>query len=84
MIPKIAVELDNMDFPIAGESLGYISNIIQTIHSAGINIRYLGIVRKNCKNDDARKILLMEMIARVTRYFQIRYLFSFFFEKNYF
>eukprot|EP01117_Protostelium_nocturnum_P010911 TRINITY_DN3939_c0_g1_i1.p1 TRINITY_DN3939_c0_g1~~TRINITY_DN3939_c0_g1_i1.p1 ORF type:complete len:1699 (-),score=618.56 TRINITY_DN3939_c0_g1_i1:206-5302(-) len=37
---------------------------VHDLHRAGINIRYIGIVRSHTKNPFVRRFLLMEMIAR--------------------
>jgi hypothetical protein len=63
-IPKFAVKLVKM-LKAAQKSKGitawYDFRISEAVHRAGINIRYLGVLRKNVTQSDVRTYLLIEV-----------------------
>lgn len=64
VIPRVASELAPTDIP----------HLITKIQRSGINVRYLGRVRKNCTDLDVSRCLLLEMIVRAWRYSTIIFL----------
>jgi hypothetical protein len=42
----------------------HLSNLVEIIHREGINVRYLGLIRKIVTKTYLKKFLLMEMAAR--------------------
>jgi len=61
IIPNMSSTLDSCENLIAGK------DIIAKIHRAGINVRHLGLLRKGCKNNDSKLVLLTEMVARIMK-----------------
>lgn len=43
------------------------SRMLTLVHRAGINMRYLGLIRKDVTDPDLRALLLVEMCARVCK-----------------
>lgn len=42
-------------------------NVARALHQAGINVRYLGLVRAHCRDEYTRTVCLIEMCARVVK-----------------
>jgi hypothetical protein len=43
--------------------------VLLHIHTCGINLRYLPRVRRHCTDEEIRRILLLEMVARATKFY---------------
>ncbi|PRP82048.1 hypothetical protein PROFUN_03738 [Planoprotostelium fungivorum] len=71
VIPSFAASLDH-SFNRMNQDISAVIKIlkktfIHDLHRAGINVRYLGVVRNNTQNPFIRRYILMEMIARTIK-----------------
>lgn len=49
------------------DAVNLLSNLAESLHRSGINIRMLGLVRWHCKLAISKSLLLAEMVARAAR-----------------
>uniref|UniRef100_A0A6B2KW71 Clu domain-containing protein n=1 Tax=Arcella intermedia TaxID=1963864 RepID=A0A6B2KW71_9EUKA len=63
VIPKFGESLSSKSFGNLID-VGLFQELIQSIHSNGINVRYLGMIRNHTQNSEWRAIILIEMIVR--------------------
>ena|SRR3990167_1347298 len=67
VIPKFASDLDQLFKNDTKSRKITAQNLIASIHKAGINVRHLGLLCKQCLTFKAKSLLITEMIARVVK-----------------
>jgi len=67
VIPPFAKKLDTMTGVIFVDGFIHESRMLMMIHRSGINMRYLGLIRKDVTDPDLKALLLVEMCARVCK-----------------
>ncbi|GAM24318.1 hypothetical protein SAMD00019534_074930 [Acytostelium subglobosum LB1] len=64
-IPELAEELNQIELVDANDV--YHFPIPERVHKHGVNVRYLGHVRKLCETPDMKSLIFVEMCARVVK-----------------
>ena len=66
-VPEFAALLDRAAAEPKYSKKAALATLTEQLHRHGINCRYLGRVRSHCKNEAAREVILLEIVARVVK-----------------